>query len=290
MNFTLSFRCAGDTLVIRAQPPQGLQALQTARTVLRDPSLTIENMGSYIQDTRLGVTGFKVAFPVPVAGQEDAYEIQQRRIDLALDQNTASRCGGHYETAAHLDVVVPPNGLRAYLSFTPRDCMRARGRVVGWKAEIAVDQILADWMRAGCPLAWNPEAPSKTVGVWLQDGTMVYKLRESRGRGGRPEVENEVYLSVQGPLPEADRVKLAQRVCGFLTDEDRRRERAIEQADKDAKLEAAQAEVRRQHPRANLSFGSWECEESPTGQCVYDMDSDMGDDECLYCGGPDERK
>jgi hypothetical protein len=40
----------------------------------------------------------------------------------------------------------------------------------------------------------------------------------------------------------------------------------------------------------SVELGSWDCEHSPTGKCVYDLHSDMGDDECLYCGEPDERK
>jgi len=39
-----------------------------------------------------------------------------------------------------------------------------------------------------------------------------------------------------------------------------------------------------------LRLGSWDCVGSPTGRCVYDMDSDEMDDECLFCGGPSERK
>jgi non-ribosomal peptide synthetase component F len=42
--------------------------------------------------------------------------------------------------------------------------------------------------------------------------------------------------------------------------------------------------------RADLLFGGWECELSPTGQCVYDLDSDGGDDDCLYCHGPNDRQ
>lgn len=35
----------------------------------------------------------------------------------------------------------------------------------------------------------------------------------------------------------------------------------------------------------------WDCEASPTGQCVYDLNSDPGDcDECIYCKEPLERK
>lgn len=34
----------------------------------------------------------------------------------------------------------------------------------------------------------------------------------------------------------------------------------------------------------------WECPESPTGFCVYDLYSNSGRDRCLYCGQPDERK
>lgn len=34
--------------------------------------------------------------------------------------------------------------------------------------------------------------------------------------------------------------------------------------------------------------GQWNCPTSPTGQCMYSRK--LGDDFCLFCGGPDERK
>jgi hypothetical protein len=41
-----------------------------------------------------------------------------------------------------------------------------------------------------------------------------------------------------------------------------------------------------------IQLGTWECSDSPTGRCAYDMtDEDLaGDDECIFCGHPDERK
>lgn len=38
------------------------------------------------------------------------------------------------------------------------------------------------------------------------------------------------------------------------------------------------------------SFGNWDCEKSPVKKCVYDYDSPMRDDDCIYCHNPDERK
>lgn len=51
-------------------------------------------------------------------------------------------------------------------------------------------------------------------------------------------------------------------------------------------------------PDCDLLFGTWDCPDSPTGKCVYDLNQDhknpdhdtMGEDECLFCGEPDERK
>lgn len=40
----------------------------------------------------------------------------------------------------------------------------------------------------------------------------------------------------------------------------------------------------------NISTSDWECEKSPLGFCVYDMNSDYKDDDCIYCHQPDERK
>lgn len=42
--------------------------------------------------------------------------------------------------------------------------------------------------------------------------------------------------------------------------------------------------------KENLSEGTWDCEKSPTKLCWYDWNSDLRDDECIYCGAPDERK
>lgn len=37
-------------------------------------------------------------------------------------------------------------------------------------------------------------------------------------------------------------------------------------------------------------FGSWDCEKSPTGQCVYNHNMDPAHDDCLFCHDPEERK
>ena len=34
----------------------------------------------------------------------------------------------------------------------------------------------------------------------------------------------------------------------------------------------------------------WTCKQSPTGCCVYDLDSDLRYDDCIFCHKPDERK
>jgi hypothetical protein len=43
------------------------------------------------------------------------------------------------------------------------------------------------------------------------------------------------------------------------------------------------------NPRT-LETGSWPCDTSPTGLCVYDMATEEQDNECLFCGNPNERK
>jgi len=40
----------------------------------------------------------------------------------------------------------------------------------------------------------------------------------------------------------------------------------------------------------SLSHGSWDCKESPTGKCYFNEDEDPCEDDCLVCGGPEERK
>lgn len=36
--------------------------------------------------------------------------------------------------------------------------------------------------------------------------------------------------------------------------------------------------------------GSWDCDESPLGLCVYDITHDPAEDNCIYCNEPNERK
>jgi hypothetical protein len=41
-----------------------------------------------------------------------------------------------------------------------------------------------------------------------------------------------------------------------------------------------------------ISLGNWECLSSPTKKCAYDLTDEnrLGEDECIFCGHPDERK
>jgi hypothetical protein len=39
----------------------------------------------------------------------------------------------------------------------------------------------------------------------------------------------------------------------------------------------------------HMCLGTWECPQSPTGECAYDMNSEMGDDDCIFCHHPEER-
>lgn len=39
-----------------------------------------------------------------------------------------------------------------------------------------------------------------------------------------------------------------------------------------------------------VKIGSWDCEQSPIGKCVYDIVEDEHCDSCVFCGEPDERK
>lgn len=42
----------------------------------------------------------------------------------------------------------------------------------------------------------------------------------------------------------------------------------------------------------DIIIGGWNCESyfNPIDSCCYDISSDMGDDECIFCGQPNERK
>lgn len=51
--------------------------------------------------------------------------------------------------------------------------------------------------------------------------------------------------------------------------------------------------VRTKMPEFNSiwnTVGDWDCEDSPLGVCVYNHIEDPALDDCLFCGGPDERK
>jgi hypothetical protein len=37
---------------------------------------------------------------------------------------------------------------------------------------------------------------------------------------------------------------------------------------------------------SHFDHGSWDCDDSPTGKCVYTSDHD----DCIFCHGPEERK
>lgn len=288
MTLTLSFCTRDGEFVVRARPPTGLRALETARTVIGDSSLTAKNLTGYIQDTLLGVTGFRLEFPVPVSGRDETYEIRQPRVDLSLTRDTAAQCGTCFDHADQVEVRVPPNGLLRYLTFTPYLMGKNRGTHVGWRADLNVNQAFVDWVSAGSPPSWDPRVPAtpRPVGVWLSDGLSVYKL-ELCGRDGGQEVYTSVHFTLTGP--EATR-QMADRIADLLRRDD---ERSAEQARKEARsaqFEVNASRVRAQHPRADLMFGGHDCEGSPTGQCVYDLGSDGGDDDCLYCHGPNDRQ
>jgi hypothetical protein len=38
------------------------------------------------------------------------------------------------------------------------------------------------------------------------------------------------------------------------------------------------------------SIGTWRCNKSPIGKCIYNNEEDPCQDNCIYCGQPDERK
>jgi biotin synthase-like enzyme len=41
---------------------------------------------------------------------------------------------------------------------------------------------------------------------------------------------------------------------------------------------------------AHHNIGTWDCPNSPIKTCVYDIEKDPCEDDCIYCGQPDERK
>jgi len=52
-------------------------------------------------------------------------------------------------------------------------------------------------------------------------------------------------------------------------------------------------EVLREHgvdPSNTVVPGTWDCEKSPVGKCVYDFLEDPCMDSCIFCHDPEERK
>jgi len=52
-------------------------------------------------------------------------------------------------------------------------------------------------------------------------------------------------------------------------------------------------EVLREHavnPSNTVVPGTWDCEKSPVGKCVYDFFEDPCRDSCIFCHDPEERK
>lgn len=43
-------------------------------------------------------------------------------------------------------------------------------------------------------------------------------------------------------------------------------------------------------PPERLHLGGWECQDSPTGRCIYNTIEDPMKDDCLICHDPSERK
>lgn len=43
-------------------------------------------------------------------------------------------------------------------------------------------------------------------------------------------------------------------------------------------------------PSIDIALGSWTCENSPIGHCIYNLRADWGKTNCLYCHESDERK
>jgi hypothetical protein len=52
--------------------------------------------------------------------------------------------------------------------------------------------------------------------------------------------------------------------------------------------------VRFNRPDATFILGTWDCSESPTEQCIFDLGDDdgeeTGDERCMFCHQPNERK
>lgn len=55
-------------------------------------------------------------------------------------------------------------------------------------------------------------------------------------------------------------------------------------------MEELKSYIPEDYSNANLSLGDWDCPDSPIKVCVYDLSSDYGFDDCVFCHDPDERK
>lgn len=56
-----------------------------------------------------------------------------------------------------------------------------------------------------------------------------------------------------------------------------------------SKKERKVKELQRQLVGDVVDIGSWDCDDSPIGVCCYEPEDDCQDN-CVYCGQPDERK
>lgn len=82
----------------------------------------------------------------------------------------------------------------------------------------------------------------------------------------------------------------AARNAGALSTVKKALEAAREEAELDAARELLKLVELEDVAPEDLYLGTWACEDSPTGRCVYNKTEDVWLDECLICGDPSERK
>lgn len=89
----------------------------------------------------------------------DDYVTGAREIIVEAEvSESVARSSGLFATCSTAEVIVPPHSLEKYVQEEPR-LVQDKGKImVCWKPVIRTDLIAGDWIAAGCPAEWDPNA------------------------------------------------------------------------------------------------------------------------------------
>lgn len=134
MKFKVAFISRGNAFPINTESRNGgLNLLDRARQFVGIPDLSPEFVDDYIGSMREIVVEAEVSEGV-------------------------ARASGLFATCSTARVIVPPHSLEKYLQEEPRLDQGKNGMTVRWKSIIRTDLIVEDWIAAGYPAEWDPNA------------------------------------------------------------------------------------------------------------------------------------